>query len=95
MPRLSTAEYLQRQQVLNRAWFEFGGRHFAYLSSREQWDLHAYFQPSKHLTKEELIRHRRQITKEQPSLPARAGKAWANLVAGRDTGVTSSLDKQG
>jgi hypothetical protein len=92
VPRLSNAEYLKRHQVLKRAWFEFEGRHFAYLSSREQWDLHAYYQPSKDLTDEELLEHRRKIAKDELSLPARAGKAWANLVAGRDTGATRSFD---
>jgi len=90
VPRLSNAAYLRRHYLLHKAWFDLQGKPFSYLSPREQWDLHAYYQPYKHLSEEELLAHRVKISKDRPSLPAKAGKAYANLAAGRVTGVTSS-----
>lgn len=47
---------------------------FAILTPKAQWEVHDFYQPSKELTKEQLLAHRRQISRERPSLPAAAGK---------------------
>ena len=49
------------------------------LSPTEQWALHSYYEFTKHLTDNELLAHRAVISKAQPSLPQRAGKALARL----------------
>jgi hypothetical protein len=50
---------------------------YSAISVRQQWDIHAYFQPSKDLSNIELRQHRRDVTTHDPSLPQRAGKALA------------------
>jgi len=92
VPRLSNTDYLKRHRLLHTLWFEHQGTPFSYLSSREQWDLHGYYLPYKDLTDEELLAHRLTITKERPAIPAQAGKAFANLIEGRQTGVMRSFD---
>lgn len=52
---------------------------FGYLSSTEQWDLHKYFQPSRELSDQTLIAHRKAISAADPSLPQRAGRALKHL----------------
>lgn len=90
MPRLTNDLYLKRHRWLYKLWFDHDGAPFSYLKPNEQWDLHAYYQPYKDLTDEELLEHRKQISKERPSLPARAGKAFTNLATGKQTGVKIS-----
>lgn len=74
MPRLTNQRYLDINHDLALMWrtdeFTYGT-----LSPNEQWDLHAYFVPYKSLSEAELIAHRKRISKEQPSLPQRAGRA--------------------
>jgi hypothetical protein len=48
-------------------------------SLQRQWDLHAYFAPTKDLTDREQIEHRRIISKEFPELPARAGRYLSSM----------------
>ncbi|MGW4533765.1 hypothetical protein ACWEOI_22735 [Nocardia sp. NPDC004340] len=43
--------------------------------------LHKYYRLTKHLSDRELITHRQTITKSDPSLPQRAGKALGQLCA--------------
>jgi hypothetical protein len=45
----------------------------------QQRDVHAYYQPTQDLSDAELLIYRRVITKEQPSLPARASKAFSQM----------------
>ena len=49
------------------------------LSSTEQWMLRSYYEFTKHLTDDELLAHRAAVSKVQPSLPHRAGKAFSRL----------------
>ena len=49
------------------------------LSPAEQWMLHSYYEFTKHLTDDQLLAHRAAVSKAQPSLPHRAGKAFAKL----------------
>jgi len=71
MPRLSNALYYDRHRFLRSAWLEFDSL-YTVLLVHHQWELHAYYQPSKRLTKAELLHHRRAITAKQPSLAAKA-----------------------
>jgi hypothetical protein len=80
MPRLNDRQYLKAHKQLRRFWIADNSV-FGYLSSNEQWRLHAYFQPSKDLTNDELLVHRREITAQQPNLPHQAGRALAKLQA--------------
>jgi hypothetical protein len=41
--------------------------------------VHRFYQPSKELTEEELIAHRKAVTKEEPGLPATAGQHFTLL----------------
>jgi hypothetical protein len=75
MPRLNHNDYTKRHHFLMKAWLEFP-RIYSALSPRQQWDIHAYFQPSKELTDAQLREHRRSISASQPSLPHRAGRAF-------------------
>ncbi len=78
MPRLSNQQYLQRHHVLRELWLN-NQPQFARVGVSQQWELHAYFLPSKDLTDKELLEHRQAITKEDRSLPHKAGKAFAAL----------------
>lgn len=75
MPRLTNTEYLIRQEILKRVWKVKRGD-FGYLSFQQQRDLHDYFAASKELTDEELLEHRQDVSKLDPSLPHRASKAF-------------------
>lgn len=75
MPRLTDKEYLSRRDFLVDAWKLFPSIYSA-LSYNQQMELHAFFQPTKELTDEEAIEHRRTITTQHPSLPSRTGKSF-------------------
>jgi hypothetical protein len=68
-----------RHARLRELWLKLEGM-YSLLSPRKQWDIHAYYQPSKNLTDQALFTHREIITKENPSLPSRASKAFVELV---------------
>lgn len=78
MPRLTNREYLARRELLKDAWRLFQGVYVA-VSYNQQMAVHAFFQPSKDLTDEEALEHRRTITVEEPSLPNRAGKGYLGI----------------
>jgi hypothetical protein len=63
-------------------WSETREGQFGYLSSNDQWDLHRFYRLTSHMTDTELIAHRRSVTKADPSLPHRAGRAYAKLSRG-------------
>jgi|SRR5579871_6602408 len=81
MPRLNNERYYQRHCWLRQLWLNHE-RRFSVLRPSEQWDIHAYYRPSEKLTKKELIKHRRKVSKEHPALPHRASKAYM-ILAGR------------
>ena len=74
MARLTNDLYYAEHLFLQVAWDNYDIL-YAALPIAQQWQVHAFFQPSKTLTYEELIKHRQAITKRQPSLPHQAGKA--------------------
>ena len=93
MPRLTKATYYDRHDFLAWAWKDLPGL-FMVLPSQQQWDVHAYYIPSKTVSRGQLLAHRQTITDKQPSLPQRASKAfgrmqriydWANTEADGDS----------
>lgn len=79
MPRLIDSTYLSQRELLKREWTHSDG-HFARLSFADQHALHAYYLPSKNLSDQESLEHRRSVTIAQPSLPQRAGKSFAHFI---------------
>jgi hypothetical protein len=78
MPRLTNPQYLKIHHAL--AWYwQNSPRIYSTLAPNEQWDIHAYFVPYKFLPDQELLQHRNTITKERPSLPQKAGRAFNHL----------------
>lgn len=78
MPRLSNEYYYHRHEFLRWLWLNKDAA-YSYLSPNEQWAIHDYYQPSKELSFQELVAHRREVSKERPNLPAVAGKAAHRL----------------
>lgn len=74
MARLTDITYLATHQELRSAWLKDPAR-FAILSAGEQWALHGYFVPEHNLSDNHLLAYRREISKVDPSLPQRAGRA--------------------
>jgi hypothetical protein len=79
VPRLTRQEYVKRHRFLRKQWLD-SQMIYSVLSPEKQWALHRYYQPNKDLDEPVLLAHRKQITKEQPSLPSRASKAFWELI---------------
>lgn len=78
MPRLSKKQYWKYHKWLKHLW-ENDISVYAEISPARQRQLHDFFQPSKDLSREELLEHRQRITAEQPNLPHQAGWALKKL----------------
>jgi hypothetical protein len=78
LPRLSNRVYYEKHLALRQIWNE-QSQTFGYLSAVEQHNIHDFFQPSKELSFEELVAHRKRISQQRPSLPAVAAKAVSKL----------------
>jgi hypothetical protein len=79
MPRLTPAAYQTIHEHLRQFWLHDGDK-FYLLSPTEQWLLHTYFMPDVQLSADELASYRREVTKQNPSLPQRAGRAFTKLL---------------
>jgi hypothetical protein len=79
MTRLTNTTYLTQHHQLKTEWLSESGGAFIMLSPTEQWTLHSYYEFTKNLTNTELLAHRAVVSKAQPSLPHRAGKAFTRL----------------
>lgn len=96
MPKLTNREYFLRHNVLARLW-DKDKRAYYYLSYQQQRDLHDYYVPTRPLSELELMAHRKRVTKQNPSLPQRAGRAFGAMYRGEFTPVpvtTGRGDKQ-
>lgn len=51
--------------------------------------MHRFYQPASDMTATELIAHRRSVTAADPSLPHRAGRAYAKLSRGEWSRATT------
>ena len=79
MTRLTQLTYITQHYQLKKEWFSPGGGAFIMLSPTEQWALHSYYEFTKKLSDAEPLAHRKAISREHPSLPQRAGKAFSKL----------------
>lgn len=73
MSRVAPHQHYQRYQFLRTAWFEFP-KLYGLLRLRSQWQLHEFYQPSKELTKRQLITHIYHLSLTKPALVHQAGK---------------------
>jgi hypothetical protein len=80
VPRLTNKQFLEEHHRLALA-YESEPLIFGSVTPAEQWALHDFFVPTKDLSNDELLAHRKAITKQQSSLPNRAGKAYAFLAS--------------
>lgn len=79
MPRLATQQYLYRRAWIRHLWV-MGSRLFGDLSSEQQMALHHFFRPASVLTATGAIEHRRIAGQRYPTLPARAGRAYHQII---------------
>jgi hypothetical protein len=77
MPRLNPAQYLESHRWLRSLWLECA-QTFGLISHQDQRYLHDYFLPSLSINDHDLLRHRKKISADQPSLPQCAGRALKN-----------------
>jgi hypothetical protein len=74
MPRLNNTNFLKAHHWLRQLWLEDIGN-YAQLYPPDQTELHLFFCPSKDWSDDKLIEHRQIMSKADPSLPQRAGRA--------------------
>lgn len=79
MPRFPNSTHLLIRHHLRQDWLDGSGI-YALIPSRDQRYIHDYFRPSEDLADEELLAHRRAVSKERPSLPHCAGRAVRRMV---------------
>jgi hypothetical protein len=79
MPRLTDHDYLKNHELL-RTNREADNTAFVMLEAGEQWDLFRYYLPHEARGYPALLAHRSEITKLDPSLPHRAGKALHKMM---------------
>ncbi|MDN5274861.1 MAG: hypothetical protein JWP06_762 [Candidatus Saccharibacteria bacterium] len=73
MPRVTPSEHYKRYFFLHAAWTDFNTI-YGLLPVHEQWQVHEFYQPSRELTKEDLLAHIQQLTVTKPALAHQAGK---------------------
>jgi hypothetical protein len=78
MPRITYETYRKRHLILRQLWSERQGL-FILISPVEQWALHEYYLCAERATEQSLLAYYQHIRSTQPSLPHRAGKAYAEL----------------
>lgn len=78
MPRLTHNQYCEHRSFLRDAWLHHAVI-YGNFTPREQWDLHAYFAPTKKMNDTELRQYRKEKTEADPSLPQRAGKIMSRF----------------
>lgn len=78
MPRVTYETYRKRHLILRQLWSEQHSL-FVLISPMEQWALHEYYLCAESATEASLLAYYQHIKSTQPSLPHRAGKAYAEL----------------
>jgi len=79
MARVTNNEYLRRHHLLKPLRNDHRRLVFGVLSPNQQWDLHRYYLTGSTNADEKLLLERDDLRQEAPSLPQRAGKAFAKL----------------
>jgi len=95
MPRLTNPAYLDQRHRLMVAW-EFHSQLIAELEPYEQHTLHDFFAISREIYDEDAVVHRQEQTKREPSLPHKAGRAYAHfeqiIAADREKRATATTE---
>jgi len=78
MARLTNHQYLRNHELL-RVGRDAAEPGFVLLSASEQWDLFQFYLPHSPKSHASLLRHRAEISRLDPSLPQRAGRAFMKL----------------
>ncbi len=78
MPRISNSIYLERHKFLAHAWEHYQVL-FSVLRPTEQRELHCFYATTKSLDRLDPLRHRKAVTKSDPSLPHRTGKSFVRV----------------
>ena len=73
-------EYLNNHAFLRDQWLNLDVL-YAVLPPEAQWDVHAYYQPSKELGDDALAEHRAEIEHRRPELAALASAGLARMRA--------------
>jgi hypothetical protein len=94
MPRLNTSTYLHHDHQLKELWL-VDQNVFSYLTPTDQLALHKYFQFASDKTETELIEHHHNVHTGDPSLPHRAGRAYAKLIRGEKAKVGYTVTSSG
>lgn len=81
MPRLTHSDYYLRHTLLSQLWDQ-AAEAYSGLSYVEQQAIHRYYLPTCELDLTEFAAYRSYVTKLEPSLSQRAGRAYERL-AGR------------
>jgi hypothetical protein len=93
VPRITKQQYYARYRFLRNAWMHY--RYvYGLLPPGQQWLVHAFYQPSKVLTPEQLLTHCKRIKSERPSLPNTASKATLRLYRTVNHAVARSGDDE-
>ncbi|HWT40706.1 MAG TPA: hypothetical protein VN081_05595 [Dongiaceae bacterium] len=83
MARLTDHDYLKNHELLrtNRA---ADNTAFVMLDPSEQWDLFSYYLPHEVRGYPALLGHRAEVSRLDPSLPQRAGRAFQKFLINRE-----------
>lgn len=87
MPRLNNDKFIKMHAALRQQWLH-GPDDFRVVPYTAQRAIFDFFVPQRNLNHEQLIAHREAISREQPQLPARANRAFHQLLDGPHTGHT-------
>lgn len=79
MPRLTNSDYLKHHELL-RVNHAADNTAFVLLDPTEQWDLFRFYLPHEIRTDSALLGHRAEISRLDPSLPQRAGRAFRKFL---------------
>ncbi|SIS15102.1 hypothetical protein [Microbacterium sp. RURRCA19A] len=78
MPRITNSDYLAHRKTLPDNW-KRSEQGWSKLNFEDQCTLHEYYEPSMDFTDDQAIAYRQAVTAKWPSLPHRAGKAYAEF----------------
>lgn len=80
MTELANKQYLDRHRALRRIWLE-DRTVFGVLDYNQQREVHAFYAPATDWSDQEMIEHRHDAQKLEPSLPHRASRGFLQIEA--------------
>lgn len=93
MPRTTPKQQFERYQFIKRAFLEHRSV-FADLIAMDQWELFDFYKPRSDFTLEQLRAYQAEMSKQQPSLPQRAGKAYREFERAYENWVARAAQPQ-